>query len=64
MDASGNNVYVLPWDNKTGNWEVFMAKSIDGGQTFKDTINLSNSTETRSDDAHIVAEEGNVYVTW
>ena len=58
------SVYVLSWDNKTGNWEVFLAKSIDGGQTFEDTINLSNSTDTRSDDAHIFTEGENVYVTW
>jgi hypothetical protein len=65
MAASGENVYVVSWDNKTGNWEVFMARSTDGGQTFEEnTINLSNSPDTRSDDAHIVAEEDNVYVTW
>lgn len=64
MAASGNNVYVLSWDKKTGNWEVFLARSTDGGETFEDTINLSNSTDTRSDDAHIVAEETNLYMTW
>lgn len=43
MATSGNNVYVLSWDNKTGNWEVFLARSTDGGETFEeDTINLSN----------------------
>jgi tricorn protease-like protein len=63
MAASDNNIYVLSWDNKTGNWEVFLGKSRDGGQTFE-TINLSNSSNSRSDDAHIVAEEDNVYVTW
>ena len=65
MAASNSNVYVLSWDNKTGNWEVFLAKSTDGGQTFENnTINLSNSTDTRSDDAHIDTEGENVYVTW
>jgi hypothetical protein len=47
--ASGNNVYVLSWDKKTGNWEVFLAISIDNGTTFGDTINISNSSDTRSD---------------
>jgi tricorn protease-like protein len=61
--ASDNNIYVLSWDKKTGNWEVFLGKSRDDGQTFE-TVNLSNSSDTRSDDAHIVVEEDKVYVTW
>ncbi len=61
--ASGDNVYVTWWDNKTGNWEVFFAKSTDGGETFDDTINLSNS-KGRSEDANIAASGDNVYVTW
>jgi hypothetical protein len=32
--ASGNNVYVLSWDKKTGNWEVFLAISRDNGNHF------------------------------
>ena len=36
MAASGENVYVVSWDNKSGNWEVFMARSTDGGQTFEE----------------------------
>src|SRR5919109_2615087 len=59
-----NNVYVLSWDKKTGNWEVFLAISRDNGTTFGDTINISNSSDTRSDGAHIYALEDNVYMTW
>jgi hypothetical protein len=62
--ASGNNVYVLSWDKKTGNWEVFLAISRDNGTTFGDTINISYSSDTRSDAAHIYALNGNVYMTW
>jgi hypothetical protein len=62
--ASGDNVYVVSWDKKTGNWEVFLARSTDNGQTFEDTINISNSPDTRSDAAEIVAEGNNVYMTW
>jgi hypothetical protein len=61
--ASGDNVYVTWWDNKTGNWEVFFARSTDGGETFDDTINLSNA-KGRSEDANIAASGDNVYVTW
>ena len=61
--ASGDNVYVTWWDNKTGNWEVFFARSTDGGETFDDSINLSNA-KGRSEDASIAASGDNVYVTW
>jgi hypothetical protein len=61
---SGNNTYVMWWENKTGNWEVLFSRSIDGGQTFEDTINLSNSSTTRSERAQLAAVGNNVYVTW
>ena len=38
--------------------------SADGGATFSDRINLSNTTEIDSVDAEIAAEGGNVIVTW
>jgi hypothetical protein len=58
-----DNVYVTWWDNKTGNWEVFFARSTDNGETFDNTINLSNAMG-RSEDASIAASGENVYVTW
>lgn len=64
ISATGNNVYVVSWDKKSGNWEVFFAKSTDNGTTFGDSINLSNSPNTRSDDAHVFAIDNNVYTTW
>ena len=62
--ASGNNVYVTSWDKKTGNWEVFLSASHDNGQTFGDTINLSNTKDAKSDRAWLEAEGDNVYVSW
>lgn len=38
--------------------------STDGGQTFNDKINLSNSSDVDSTDAAISAEGGSVTVTW
>jgi hypothetical protein len=35
----GNNVYVVWWTNRSGNWEVMFRASNDGGQTFGDKIN-------------------------
>jgi hypothetical protein len=61
--VSGDNVYVTWWDNKTGNNEVFFARSTDNGQTFEETVNLSNATGASADN-EISAEGDNVYVTW
>lgn len=61
--VSENNAYVLWWDNKTGNWEIFFRASQDNGKTFGDEINLSNDT-TRSDDGSIAEQGNSVYVTW
>src|SRR5919201_6112780 len=61
----GNNVYVVWWTNKSGNWEVMFRASHDGGQTFGDKINLSNSPDTQSRTAEILAFGNNmVFVTW
>jgi hypothetical protein len=65
VSEDGNNVYVVWWTNKSGNWEVMFRASSDGGQTFGDKINLSNSPDTQSQTAEILAVGNNtVYVTW
>src|ERR1041384_1656422 len=62
--TSGNNVYVSWWSNKTGNDEVMFKASTDGGKTFSDKMNLSNSTNSQSRDTQIAASDNNVYVSW
>lgn len=62
--TSGNNEYVAWWDNTTGNWEVSFVKGSDGGKTFDNPINISNSSDARSVGARIAAEGNNVYVAW
>lgn len=62
--TSGDNVYVTWPSNKTGNEEVMFRASTDGGKTFGDKINLSNSTNAESQDAHIDASGDRVFVTW
>ena len=64
MVASGDNVYVVWWSNKTGNDEVMFKASADRGKTFADKMNLSNSTNSESQDADIAASGNNVYVSW
>jgi hypothetical protein len=61
----GNNVYVVWWTNRSGNWEVMFRASNDGGHTFGDKINLSNSPDTQSQTAEIIAIGNNmVFITW
>ena len=62
--VSEDNVYVAWWGNKTGNDEVLFRASTDGGKTFGDKINLSNSTNADSEDVEIAADGTNVVVTW
>ncbi|HYY50125.1 MAG TPA: hypothetical protein VE643_04570 [Nitrososphaeraceae archaeon] len=62
--TSGNNVYVSWWSNKTGNDEVMFKASTDGGKTFSNKTNLSNTPKSDSQDVQIAASGNNVYVTW
>jgi hypothetical protein len=64
VSQDGNNVYIVWWTNKSENWEVMFRASNDGGQTFGDKINLSNSSDTESQNAEIMAAGSNVFVTW
>ena len=49
---SGDNIYITWWTNATGNNEDIMFSSLmsDGGITFVDKINLSNSTDADSEE--------------
>lgn len=62
--TSGDNTYIAWWTNKTGNDEVMFRSSTDNGATFGDKINLSNSTNSESQDAEIAAQGDNVIISW
>ena len=62
--TSGDNTYIAWWTNETGNDEVMLRSSSDGGSTFSDKINLSNTSDTESQDVEIAAEDDNIVVTW
>ncbi|MGH9986091.1 MAG: hypothetical protein ACRD8W_19285 [Nitrososphaeraceae archaeon] len=66
--TSGDNVYIVWFADKGNlntNGEVIIRASNDGGITFEDKINLSNSNDTDSINAEIAAAEGdNVIVKW
>jgi hypothetical protein len=62
--TSDDSLYIAWWTNKTGNDEVMFKASTDSGKTFGDKINLSNSSNSESQDVQIAASGSNVYVTW
>jgi hypothetical protein len=63
---SGDNIYIVWRTNNTANNndEIMFRASTDGGATFPDKINLSNTTGSESQDAEIAADGNNVIVTW
>lgn len=60
-----DNVFVIWPDNKTstGKSDIFIAKSIDGGASFEDILNLSNTTG-RSANPELILSGTNLYATW
>jgi hypothetical protein len=75
--ASGSNVYVTWWDNKTGSWQVFSRASTDDGKSFGNATmlkSIGNSTaktplkappsNTISVDTLAAASGDNEYITW
>jgi hypothetical protein len=64
--VTGDNVYVAWWTNNTfnDNDEVNFRASTDGGQTFGDKINLSNTTDFDSSNVEIDSDGDSVVVTW
>jgi hypothetical protein len=64
--VSGDNIYIAWWTNNTenGNEEVMFRASNDGGETFGDKMNLSNTTDADSWRVEIAGEGADVIVSW
>lgn len=61
--VTGENVYTAWWTNDT-NGEAMFRASTDGGVTFGDKINLSNTPDSNSTRVEIGADADSVVVTW
>jgi hypothetical protein len=64
---SGDNMYVAWFTNEgtvNSNFEVGFRATTDGGATFGPITNLSNTNNSDSINTNIVAEGGNVIVSW
>ncbi len=64
--VTGDNVYVGWWSNNTinGNNEVLFRVSTDGGASFSDKINLSNTNDSESERVELDSDGESVIVTW
>ena len=62
--VSGNNIHVVWSDSSPGNGnsDVFYRRSTDGGNTFSETVNLSNLPEGSTPE--IALYKNNVYLVW
>ena len=60
---SKNDLYIAWDDNTTGNYEIYFAKSTDGGNSFGKVVDISNNLGL-SGRPSIAAYNGNVYVVW
>ena len=64
---SGENVYIVWWTNRTGNDEVMFRASTDGGKTFGEKMNLSNSPQAESQEVEIATfgnNDAKIIVSW
>jgi hypothetical protein len=61
---TGENVYIAWPSNETGSDEVMFRASTDGGTSFGDKINLSNTSDADSTRAEIDSDADSVVVTW
>ena len=60
---SEESVYVVWYDDTSGNYEILYRKSVDGGETFGPTENLSNDPRP-SLSPSVTTSNGNVHVVW
>jgi hypothetical protein len=64
---TGENIYIVWWTDKgtpNANGEVMFRASTDGGATFGNKTNLSNTDTVDSINAEIAAEGDTVVVSW
>ena len=65
LASTANELYVV-WqgNNKEGQFDIFLSKSSDGGITFSQPINLSNTTNSNSINPQLAATANELFVVW
>ncbi|OGW51706.1 MAG: hypothetical protein A2Y81_09505 [Nitrospirae bacterium RBG_13_43_8] len=61
--VDGSNIYVVWWDTRPGNYEIYFKRSVDGGVTWKNDRRLTNNAGYSQYPA-IAVDGSNIYVVW
>jgi hypothetical protein len=64
LAVSGNTTYVTWTEGDEEDRQIFFAKSTDGGNTFAETVPLSNYAPSGSFNPQLAVSGNNVYVVW
>ena len=64
LAESGNTTYVTWTEGDEEDRQIFFAKSTDGGDTFAETVPLSNYAPSGSFNPQLAVSGNNVYVVW
>jgi len=62
-DSQGN-VYVVWHDDRNGDWDIYFAKSTNGGANFSTNVQVVNDPDIQYEAALAIGPAGNIYVTW
>ncbi|MGI0073726.1 MAG: sialidase family protein [Nitrosotalea sp.] len=62
--VSENNVYVGWVDNNANKFDIFFAKSADGGSSFSTPISLGNISTQGADNMKMIGSDGKIYAIW
>ncbi|MFW3146539.1 MAG: hypothetical protein ACMUIE_06985 [Thermoplasmatota archaeon] len=71
--CSGNDVYIIWQDERSGNWDIYSRASHDGGVTFGPEVRVDDTkrTQTLVDDVSnqeyprvVLEDDGTLYVVW
>ena len=63
VDPLGN-INVAWQDDRTGNWEIYYARSIDGGLTWTEPLNISNALHSSCHPVLVCDDNCRVYLVW
>lgn len=61
--ASGQNIHIVWWDNRDGNFEIYYKQSVDAGNNWGPDTRLTNNPFTSSD-CEIIASNSTINVVW
>ena len=64
MATTANELFVVWQGNNQGQFDVFLSKSSDGGITFSEPINLSNTTNSDSINPQLATNANELFVVW